>query len=93
MAYGTIGAVIEHEHRVRLSDADVSLIVSALRARAAMTSGLRRHRLERLAARLAEMTPGNPKLTLGELEQTHEVSNSISITRQTLLTQTRAAHL
>jgi len=37
-----------------------------------MTTGLRRHRLERLATRLAECSPGNPKLTLGEYEQTHE---------------------
>ena len=50
----------------------MALIVSALRARAAMTSGLRRHRIERLATRLAECERGNPKFSLGELEQTHE---------------------
>ena len=60
------------DHRIRLSDDDVSLIVSALRARAAMTTSLRRHRLERLAMRLAEGSRGNPKLILGEYEQTHE---------------------
>lgn len=37
-----------------------------------MTSGMRRHRIERLAARLAEGGRGNPKLRLGEYEQTHE---------------------
>jgi hypothetical protein len=37
-----------------------------------MTAGLRRHRIERLAARLAEGGRGNPKLRLGEYEQTHE---------------------
>lgn len=60
------------DHRIRLSDDDLALIVSALKARAAMTSGLRRHRVERLASRLAEGSRGNPKLVLGELEQTHE---------------------
>lgn len=60
------------DHRVRLTDDDILLITAALKARAAMTSALRRHRIERLAARLLEMTPGNPKFTLGEFEQTHE---------------------
>lgn|GEM_PF-3636258 len=69
-ANGTIGGV--SDHRVRLTDDDLALIVSALRARAAMTRGLRRHRIERLAARLAEGGRGNPKLILGEFEQTHE---------------------
>ena len=60
------------DRRVRLTAEDTDLIVAALRARAAMTRGMRRHRIERLAARLAEGTRGNPKLTLGEYEQTHE---------------------
>jgi hypothetical protein len=60
------------DHRVRLTDDDIALIVSALRARAAMTANARRHRIERLAARLAEGSRGNPKLSLGEYEQTHE---------------------
>jgi hypothetical protein len=60
------------QHRVRLSTEDVALIVRALRARAAMTKGIRRHRVERLAERLDEMAPGNPKWTLGEFSQTHE---------------------
>ena len=67
---GTIGPMADH--RIRLGDDDIALIVSALRARAAMTTGLRRHRLERLATRLAEGARGNPKLTLGAEEQTHE---------------------
>ena len=70
MPYGTI--VIMAIHRLRLSDEDVLLIVAALRSRAAMTRGLRRHRVERLAARLEEATPGNPKWILDELGQTHE---------------------
>jgi hypothetical protein len=60
------------DHRLRLSDDDVELIVRALRARAAMTRGLRRHRVERLAERLAEGGSGNPKWRLDEETQTHE---------------------
>jgi hypothetical protein len=60
------------DHRVRLTDEDIALIVSALKARAAMTRGTRRHRVERLASRLAEGVRGNPKFILGEYEQTHE---------------------
>lgn len=37
-----------------------------------MTRGLRRHRIERLAERLAEGGRGNPKWRLSELGQTHE---------------------
>lgn len=37
-----------------------------------MTAGMRRHRIERLHARLAEGQRGNPKFSLGEWEQTHE---------------------
>lgn len=57
---------------MRLTGDDINLIVSALRARAAMTQKLRRHRIERLAERLAEMAPGNPKWKLDEIGQTHE---------------------
>ena len=60
------------ERRVRLSDEDLELIVSALRARAAMTRGLRRHRVERLAERLSEGGRGNPRWRLDEERQTHE---------------------
>ena len=60
------------DHRIRLTDDDVLLIVASLRARAAMTRGPRRHRIERLVARLAEGQRGNPKFLLGEYEQTHE---------------------
>jgi N6-adenosine-specific RNA methylase IME4 len=60
------------DRRVRLSTEDTDLIVSALRARAAMTTGLRRHRLSRLAERLAEGTRGNPKWIHSEFSQTHE---------------------
>ena len=68
--YGTIGPM--KDHRVRLVTEDIGLIVSALKARAAMCRGMRRHRVERLAARLAELSRGNPKFSLGDLEQTHE---------------------
>lgn len=69
-AYGTI--VLMADRRIRLTDEDIALIVSALRARAAMTRGLRRHRVERLADRLAEGGRGNPKWRLEEFGQTHE---------------------
>lgn len=69
-SYGTIGLV--SDHRVRLSTEDIELIVSALRARAAMTRGVRRHRVERLATRLGEGGRGNPKWRLDEIGQTHE---------------------
>ena len=67
---GTIGPVTDK--RIRLSTEDTELIVAALRARAAMTTGMRRHRIERLMVRLAEGSRGNPKLMFGEYEQTHE---------------------
>lgn len=60
------------DHRIRLSDDDIDLIVAALRARRAMTSDLRRHRIERLASRLADLARGNPKWRLDESEQAHE---------------------
>ena len=60
------------DHRIRLSDDDLALIVAALNARAAMTKGMRRHRIQRLASRLSEGQRGNPKWRLDEYEQTHE---------------------
>ncbi len=60
------------DHRIRLTTDDLTLICAALRARAAMTTGMRRHRIERLATRLAECERGNPKFSYGEFEQTHE---------------------
>jgi hypothetical protein len=60
------------DRRVRLTDDDLALIVAALRSRAAMTRGLRRHRVERLAERLAEGGRGNPRWRLDDFAQTHE---------------------
>jgi hypothetical protein len=60
------------DRRVRLSTEDTDLIVSALRARAAMAKGMRRHRIERLAERLADPGRGNPKLRFSEDTQAHE---------------------
>ncbi len=60
------------DHRIRLTDEDIALIQSALRARSAMTTGLRRHRVERLVERLGQGTRGNPKLIFDEPGQTHE---------------------
>ena len=60
------------EHRIRLTDEDLGLIVAALRARRAMTATLRQHRVDRLIDRLSELDPGNPKWRLDEFGQTHE---------------------
>lgn len=60
------------DRRVRLSTEDTELICAALRARAAMAKGMRRHRIERLAERLAEGVRGNPKWIHSEYSQTHE---------------------
>lgn len=60
------------DHRIRLSDDDIELVVAALRARAAMAGSMRRHRIERLADRLSEGGRGNPKWRIDELGQTHE---------------------
>lgn len=70
MINGTIGLM--NDHRIRLTDDDLVLIVASLKSRAAMTTALRRHRLLRLAERLAVASRGNPKLRFGEIEQTHE---------------------
>lgn len=61
-----------NDHRVRLNDEDIALIVAALRARAAMAGPMRAHRIGRLADRLGEMGPGNPKWRIDEFGQTHE---------------------
>lgn len=70
MGYGTIAPMAER--RLRLTDEDIELIAAALRARAAMATGMRRHRVERLVARLLEGGRGNPKWRLDEYQQTHE---------------------
>lgn len=69
---GASGPPKSADRRLRLSEADVDLIVAALRSRAAMTRGLRRHRTLRLAERLADGRTGNPRWRLGEETQTHE---------------------
>ena len=69
-AYGTIGPV--KQYRIRLTDDELSLIVASLRARAAMTRGDRRHMVERLAERLAEVAPGNPMWRFSEETQIRE---------------------
>ena len=68
--FGTIVDV--SQHRPRFTDEDLAVVLAALRARHAMSTGLRRHRIERLLARLEEATRGNPKWILGEYQQTHE---------------------
>jgi hypothetical protein len=68
--FGTIGLM--GDHRIRLTDDDITLIVSALTARLAMAGPIRAHRIKRLTNRLLEGVRGNPKWLLGEHEQTHE---------------------
>jgi hypothetical protein len=58
--------------RPRLTTEDMALILAALRARAAMSGPMRRHRIERLAERLGENVRGNPKWIHTEYSQTHE---------------------
>jgi hypothetical protein len=57
--------------RPRLTQSDLELIVSALLARSAGSGALRRHECRRLAERLAEASPGNPKWCHSENTQTH----------------------
>jgi len=68
--YGTIGLMADH--RIRLTDEDIALILAALRARRAMSRAAREHRIDRLIARLSEGVRGNPKWLLDEEGQTHE---------------------
>lgn len=53
------------DHRVRLTDHELDLIVSALQARRRGVSARRAAELDRLAERLAENTRGNPDWILG----------------------------
>lgn len=59
-------------HRIRLDDEDIALIIAALRARRAMAHKLRQHRVDRLIIRLSEGVRGNPKWIHDEFGQTHE---------------------
>lgn len=49
------------DHRVRLNDVELDLIVGALRARAAGLSARKAIQLLSLANRLETMAPGNPE--------------------------------
>jgi len=49
------------DHRIRLTDDDIALIVSALRARAGMAGAERLDRCARLVERLTEGARGNPQ--------------------------------
>ena len=60
------------EHRIRLNDEDIALIVAALTARAGMARGARLHRVNRLVARLSECQRGNPQWLLDGFTQAHE---------------------
>lgn len=60
------------DHRIRLTDQDVALIVAALKARRAMTESVRQHHVDRLIARLSEGTRGNPRWIIDEEGQLWE---------------------
>jgi hypothetical protein len=60
------------DHRIRLTDEDIVLIIASLRARRAMMRGAREHRVDRLIARLSEGVRGNPKWIIDDEGQTHE---------------------
>lgn len=60
------------DHRIRLQDADIALIVAALKSRRAMTGGVRQHHVDRLIARLEEGTRGNPRWLIDEEGQLWE---------------------
>ncbi len=62
----------KEDHRIRLTDEDIELLLAALRSRRAMRSGLPLHRVDRLVARLSEASRGNPKWRIDKLGQTHE---------------------
>jgi hypothetical protein len=59
----------EDQHRIRLSDRDLDLIVASLRARLAMMGRARREEAEKLIARLEDVAPGNPAWRLGETQE------------------------
>lgn len=54
------------DHRIRLDDEEVLLVVGALLSRAAGVSDERRKRILKLASRLAEGVRGNPNWILGD---------------------------
>ena len=54
------------EHRIRLTEEDLAIIVAALRARLAMARGTRRTRILELADRLDDVGRGNPRVRFGQ---------------------------
>jgi hypothetical protein len=60
---GTIGAM--SDHRVRLDDEELALVVGALRARIPGVGRARSEQLARLADRLDEGKRGNPRWLFG----------------------------
>lgn len=53
------------DHRIRLTDEDIALIVASLASRRAMSRGSRRLQIDRLIARLSDGGAGNPVWRLG----------------------------
>lgn len=58
------------DHRIRLTDEDILLIVSSLRARRAGYAPTQQLKLDYLIARLEEGVRGNPKWTYGVERET-----------------------
>jgi len=63
-AFGTIDAV--KQHRIRLTDDELGIVVSSLRARLAMSGAVRGVAIRKLIDRLSECTPGNPNWIYGD---------------------------
>src|SRR6266699_2804707 len=59
-SYGTIGVM--KDHRIRLTNDDLSIITAALRARHSMARGTRRQRILELLDRLQDVGSGNPRM-------------------------------
>lgn len=58
------------DHRIRLTDEDITLITSALASRWAGSGEERKIHIERLIARLSDGGAGNPSWRLGEMSTT-----------------------
>lgn len=66
-----------NDHRIRLDDYELDLIVSALRARRAMVKNPgKRGNLESLILRLADRQPGNPSWRSLASAQLRDVASS-----------------
>jgi len=63
------------DHRIRLTDDDIVLIVASLQARRASSGETRQHEIDRLVTRLCHGRPGNPKLIFDAESQEHATTS------------------